>query len=258
MSYACRIVWGGPFRAANAGLKAPRHRFNNAFLAVKTDACRSVRPSIADLPALTDIYNHYVVNTAITFDLRPFAPEERRPWFDEHLTTGRHRLLVAADESGAILGYATTSRWRPKAAYDTTVEASVYCRAKSVGRGCGTELYRGALRRARRRGCASDRRRRQLAEPGVDQAARAVRLPSRGRVSGRRPKVRQVLGRGVVRTPVATVTWLAAKIVQAFRPAGSQTSSSALQSRWSGLLTAARTRRSCCPTARRSCRRRRR
>ena len=101
-----------------------------------------IRPAlIADLPALTDIYNHYVVNTAITFDLRPFAPEERRPWFDEHLTTGRHRLLVAADDSGGILGYATTSRWRPKAAYDTTVEASVYCRAESVGRGCGTGLY---------------------------------------------------------------------------------------------------------------------
>jgi len=90
-----------------------------------------IRPAlIADLPALTDIYNHYVVNTAITFDLRPFTPEERRPWFDEHLTTGRHRLLVAADDSGGILGYATTSRWRPKAAYDTTVEASVYCRAE--------------------------------------------------------------------------------------------------------------------------------
>ena len=103
---------------------------------------RVIRPAlIADLPALTDIYNHYVVNTPITFDLRPFAPEERRPWFDEHETSGRHRLIVAADDSGAIVGYATTSRWRPKAAYDTTVESSVYCRAESVGRGCGTELY---------------------------------------------------------------------------------------------------------------------
>ena len=38
-----------------------------------------VRPAIeADLPALTEIYNHYVVNTAITFDVSPFRPEERR------------------------------------------------------------------------------------------------------------------------------------------------------------------------------------
>ena len=103
---------------------------------------RVIRPALVDdLPALTDIYNHYVVNTAITFDLRPFAPEERRSWFDEHLPTGRHRLLVAVEGSGELAGYATTGRWRPKAAYDTTVEASIYCRAESAGRGCGTELY---------------------------------------------------------------------------------------------------------------------
>ena len=97
--------------------------------------------TLDDLPALTDIYNHYVVNTTITFDLRPFAPEERRAWFDDHAPTGRHRLIVAVDDDGALLGYATTSRWRPKAAYDTTVEASVYCRSNSTGRGCGTRLY---------------------------------------------------------------------------------------------------------------------
>jgi phosphinothricin acetyltransferase len=104
-----------------------------------------VRPGVrSDLPALTDIYNHYVINTAITFDLRPFTPEERRPWFEEH-STGRHRLLVAGSPEGpdeTILGYATSSRWRAKPAYDTTVEASVYCRADAAGRGVGTLLYR--------------------------------------------------------------------------------------------------------------------
>ena len=101
-----------------------------------------VRPAtLDDLPALTAIYNHYVVNTTITFDLKPFEPEERRAWFDDHAAGGRHRLLVAAGADGAILGYATTSRWRPKAAYDTTVESSVYCRADAVGRGIGTRLY---------------------------------------------------------------------------------------------------------------------
>jgi phosphinothricin acetyltransferase len=102
----------------------------------------AIRPAtLDDLPALTDIYNHYVVHTAITFDMRPFAPEERRAWFDEHATTGRHRLLVAVGSDATPQGYATTSRWRPKAAYDTTVEASVYCHPSSLGRGCGTALY---------------------------------------------------------------------------------------------------------------------
>ena len=97
--------------------------------------------TLTDLPALTDIYNHYIAHTAITFDLRPFAVEERRAWFDAHGATGPHRLLVAADDDGRCLGYASSSRWRPKQAYDTTVEASVYCHPEDVGRGLGTALY---------------------------------------------------------------------------------------------------------------------
>jgi phosphinothricin acetyltransferase len=94
-----------------------------------------------DLEALTDIYNYYVVNTTITFDLRPFTPEERRSWFEEHKAAGPHRLLVATGAAGTCVGYASTSRWRPKPAYDTTVEASVYCHPDAVGTGCGTTLY---------------------------------------------------------------------------------------------------------------------
>ena len=94
----------------------------------------------ADLPALTAIYNHYIVHTPITFDLKTYDPEQRRAWFDDHAPAGRHRLLVA-DERGDVVGYATTSRWRPKAAYDTTVESSVYVRHDAVGRGIGRQLY---------------------------------------------------------------------------------------------------------------------
>ena len=97
--------------------------------------------TLGDLQALTDIYNHYVVNTAITFDLHPFSAQERRAWFDDHASSGRYRLLVASGPDGAPLGYATTSRWRPKAAYETTVEASVYCHPEATGRGCGSALY---------------------------------------------------------------------------------------------------------------------
>jgi phosphinothricin acetyltransferase len=94
-----------------------------------------------DLEALTDIYNHYIVHTAITFDLQTFTPAERRLWFDDHAASGRHRLLVATDDQGRCLGYASSSRWRPKPAYNRTVEASVYCRPDARGRGCGTALY---------------------------------------------------------------------------------------------------------------------
>ena len=94
-----------------------------------------------DLPALTEIYNHYIVHTPITFDLRPVTPDDRRPWFDDHATTGRDRILVAEDAAGHVVGCASSSRWRPKAAYDTTVECSVYCHPEHTGKGVGTRLY---------------------------------------------------------------------------------------------------------------------
>ncbi|MEU1439228.1 N-acetyltransferase family protein [Streptomyces sp. NPDC005786] len=104
----------------------------------------------SDLEALTDIYNHYVRETALTFDTAPFTPEQRLPWLLSHPEDGPHRLLVAQDvrnvdeTSGTaprVVGYATSSAFRPKAAYSTSVEVSVYCSAEATGRGVGTLLY---------------------------------------------------------------------------------------------------------------------
>jgi phosphinothricin acetyltransferase len=92
------------------------------------------------LPRLTQIYNHYVLTSPATFDLEPLTVEQRSAWLMEHGKTGRYRLLVA-DEGGLVVGYASTSRFRERAAYNTTVEASVYCAPEAVGRGLGTTLY---------------------------------------------------------------------------------------------------------------------
>ena len=55
--------------------------------------------SRTDLPRLTEIYNHYVVHTPITFDVEPFSVERRAAWFDQFSGSGRYRLLVAEDKS---------------------------------------------------------------------------------------------------------------------------------------------------------------
>ncbi|MFE5853305.1 GNAT family N-acetyltransferase [Streptomyces sp. NPDC056500] len=113
----------------------------------------------ADLKALTELYNHYVRETAITFDIATFTPEQRLPWLRSHPKDGPHRLLVAraltnADEhpenqtqnEGVLLGYATSSALRPKAAYETSVEVSVYCAPEAGGLGIGTLLYEHLFR----------------------------------------------------------------------------------------------------------------
>jgi phosphinothricin acetyltransferase len=96
-----------------------------------------------DLARITEIYNHYVVKTPITFDLEPFTIEARREWFAQFAEGGRHRIIVAEDATG-VLGYSASHQFRTKAAYDTTVETTIYCAPEATGRGLGTLLY-GAL-----------------------------------------------------------------------------------------------------------------
>jgi phosphinothricin acetyltransferase len=96
-----------------------------------------------DLPRLTEIYNYYVIHTPVTFDIEPYTIERREPWFAQFAATGRHRLLVA-ETAGAIVGYTGTTKFRPKAAYDTTVETTIYCAPEAVGKGTGKRLC-GAL-----------------------------------------------------------------------------------------------------------------
>ncbi|MEV5733623.1 N-acetyltransferase family protein [Streptomyces sp. NPDC052292] len=105
-----------------------------------------VRPGVEeDLDVLTEIYNHYVRETAITFDTAVFTAEERRPWLLSHPVDGPYRLMVAtAAGSQRILGYATSSPYRAKPAYSTSVETTVYVAPDAGRRGIGTLLY-GAL-----------------------------------------------------------------------------------------------------------------
>jgi phosphinothricin acetyltransferase len=93
-----------------------------------------------DLAAINDIYNHYVLETAITFEVDPVSMAARRAWFEHYGPTGRHRLFVAAD-GDEVLGYATSGRYQPRPAYETSVEVSVYLDPGSVGRGLGSTLY---------------------------------------------------------------------------------------------------------------------
>ena len=49
----------------------------------------------ADLARLTEIYNYYVLNTPVTFDVEGYTVERREAWFAQFGATGRYRLFVA-------------------------------------------------------------------------------------------------------------------------------------------------------------------
>jgi phosphinothricin acetyltransferase len=103
-----------------------------------------IRPAtLADLPAITVLINHYISNTPITFDVTAYTTEERLPWFHDHSDGRRYRTIIAED-GGRLLGYAATGAFRKKGAYDTTAEVGIACAPEATGRGVGTALY-GAL-----------------------------------------------------------------------------------------------------------------
>ncbi|MEX1254477.1 MAG: N-acetyltransferase family protein [Dehalococcoidia bacterium] len=96
-----------------------------------------------DLPRLTEIYNHYILTTPITFDIEPYTVEQRREWLAQFAERGPHRLFVA-EQDGVVLGYAGSHKFRDRRAYDTTIEVTIYCAPEATGRGIGALLY-GAL-----------------------------------------------------------------------------------------------------------------
>jgi phosphinothricin acetyltransferase len=100
-----------------------------------------IRPAVrGDLTRLTEIYNYYVIHTPVTFDVEPYTVERREAWFAQFGTTAWHRLLVA-ELNGIVMGYAGTTRFRPKMAYETAVETTIYCAPEAVGKGIGNRLY---------------------------------------------------------------------------------------------------------------------
>ena len=103
------------------------------------------RASEEDTEAIRQIYNVEVLGSTVTFDLVPRTEDEQRAWMQSH--AGAYPAIVAV-EGGAVLGFASLSPYRPRPAYATTVEDSVYVAATSRGKGVGKALVTEIVRLA--------------------------------------------------------------------------------------------------------------
>jgi phosphinothricin acetyltransferase len=102
-----------------------------------------------DAAALTEIYNHYIRETIVTFEEEPVGADEMRGRMAE--VTGRHLPWLVAEVDGLVVGYAYATPWRPRAAYRFATESTIYLAPDHVGRGVGTTLYSALLDRLRER-----------------------------------------------------------------------------------------------------------
>lgn len=105
-----------------------------------------LRPATeADLVAINDIYNHYVLHSTCTYQEEPESPAGRREWFRRH--GGPHPVIVA-DADGLLVGWGSLSSFHPRSAFRYTVENSVYVHHQHQGRGIGSLLLRDLISRA--------------------------------------------------------------------------------------------------------------
>ena len=97
---------------------------------------RSAAPT--DIPAITEIYAHWVRTGTGTFELDPPSEAEMRNRF-EAITAAGHPYLVAEHE-GRIAGYAYANAYRPRPAYRFAVEDSIYVSPNVQRSGAGRLL----------------------------------------------------------------------------------------------------------------------
>jgi phosphinothricin acetyltransferase len=93
-----------------------------------------------DLRDLLEIYNHYVIHTPITFDLEPRSLAQRQEWLDGFSPSGKYRCFIA-ERDGRAIGWACSARFKERAAYDTSIETSIYLAPSEAGKGLGRRLY---------------------------------------------------------------------------------------------------------------------
>jgi phosphinothricin acetyltransferase len=107
-----------------------------------------IRPAgLADLEAITAIYNEAILTTTAAFDTEPRAASERLSWFHSH--GERHPILVAVVD-GAVAGWASLTPWSERPAYADTAETSFYVKGEHRGRGIGRALKAAIIDEARR------------------------------------------------------------------------------------------------------------
>ncbi len=107
----------------------------------------TTRPATpADAAAIAKIYNQGIEDRIATFETRPRTPEEITRWFD-----GVHPIVVA-EEAGQVVGFASTSSYRPRDCYSKTAEFSVYVGRDHRGRQVGRQALGALIEESRKAG----------------------------------------------------------------------------------------------------------
>lgn len=123
----------------------------------------------ADVTRCTEIYRHHVLHGTASFEIDPPDLAEMKKRRAAVLDLGLPHLV--AERDGRVLGYAYAARWRPRPAYDHSVEDSIYIDNDAIGRGVGKALLAPLIEQCTRLG-----KRQMVAVIGDSAQAASIRL----------------------------------------------------------------------------------
>ena len=93
---------------------------------------------IEDAKEILKLYDYYIQNTAITFEVETPSLEE----FENRIKNIQKRYpYLVAREDGKIVGYAYANVFKARAAYDWAVEVTIYVDTQYKKQGIGKKLY---------------------------------------------------------------------------------------------------------------------
>lgn len=111
----------------------------------------SIRPSMdSDLPVITRIYAHHVLNGTGTFETTPPNEDDMRARRADVL--GKNLPWLVLEIEGKVVGFAYGNWFKPRPAYRFSVEDSIYLAAEASGKGLGKALLQELLVQLERRG----------------------------------------------------------------------------------------------------------
>ncbi|MCU1498630.1 MAG: family acetyltransferase [Acidimicrobiales bacterium] len=100
-----------------------------------------------DLPTIVAIYNQVVATSAAIWRDEPASLDDRRAWFEGIRAQG-YPVLVATQDDGQVVGFASLTAFRDFPGYHPTVEHSIHVAEAERGAGVGQALLDALIDRA--------------------------------------------------------------------------------------------------------------
>lgn len=103
------------------------------------------RAELQDLDRIVEIYNSTIAGRMVTADVEPVSVESRVEWFHAHHDA---KPLYVIEKDDEVVGWMSFSTFYARAAYDQTVEVSIYIDEQHRGQGIGQYALEELKKRA--------------------------------------------------------------------------------------------------------------